>query len=85
MTRREFMDLCSIVAQYPEQIQAKEIPERYQVVYEGIHYYPIGYEVRFDRYGDPFEVAVLHDLKASSITKGELKNVEKLEEQDEAD
>ena len=85
MTRKEFMRLCSIVAQYPEQIQAKEIPEEFHVVYDGIHYYPVGYEVRFDKAGDPFEVAVMHDLRASSITKGELKNVTKLEELDEAD
>ena len=80
MTRKEFMKLCSVCATYPEQIQAKEIPEKFQVVYEGIHYYPVGYEVRFDKAGDPYEVAVMHDLRASSITKGELKNVTKLED-----
>ena len=80
MTRKEYMKLCSVCAQYPEQIQAKEIPEKFQVVYEGIHYYPVGYEVRFDKDGDPYEVAVMHDLRASSITKGELKNVTKLED-----
>lgn len=59
MTRKEFVQLCSIVAQYPEQIQAKEIPERFQVVYEGIHYYPIGYEVRLTHDDGPNALGAL--------------------------
>lgn len=77
MIRKEYMDLCIKTARLPWRMgnPAKEVPERYQVIYEGIHYYPMGYEVRFDPNGVPYEIAVMHDLKADSITRGELKKV----------
>lgn len=77
MIRKEYMNLCMVTARLPWRFgsPAKDVPERYQVIYNGIHYYPQGYEVRFDENGVPYEVAVMHDLKADSVTRGELKNV----------
>lgn len=80
MTRRDYLALCREVAIIPEGINhAREVPERYQVLYDGIHYYPIRYEIRFDSHGEPYEVAVMHDLKADSTTSAELTKVSKLE------
>lgn len=82
MVRKQYMDLCIKTAKLPWRMgsSAKNVPEEYQVVYEGIRYYPMGYEVRFDSDGTPYEIAVMHDLHADSITRGELKNVEAINE-----
>lgn len=86
MTRKEFCAMCQEVARYPVGInRARELPERLIVVYDGIRYYPEGYELRFrDGTGDPFEVAVMHDLRAHSVTRGELDRVRRADD-DESD
>lgn len=51
------------------------VPERLQVEYKGIKYYPVGYELSFKRDGSVRHVAIIHDLEANSICRVALKDV----------
>ena len=51
------------------------VPERLQVEYKGIKYYPVGYELSFKRDGSVCHVAIIHDLKANSICHAALKDI----------
>ncbi len=52
-----------------------DVPERLQVEYKGIKYYPLAYSIYFNRDGSVKHWATLHDLKANSITGGLLQDV----------
>lgn len=54
----------------------KAIPPELTVLYEGIQFYPVGYEMTFKQ-GVSQHTAILHDMKAHSIMKVELERVEK--------
>ena len=58
-----------------EQWLTKKVPQELWVTYEGINYYPLAYEVRWHE-GQPYRRAILHDLKADSLTYGDLDRVE---------
>ena len=76
MNRKEYLELCETVAKIPPGIAGiKEVPEELTVMYNGVSYWPSSYEMRFDRDGNHYDVAVLHDLKANSVTHAILKNV----------
>ena len=45
----------------------KNVPDRLQVIYDGIKYYPYAYELSFFPDGSVRHIAVLHDLVANSI------------------
>lgn len=51
------------------------VPERLQVEYKGVKYYPQAYELGFNRDGSVRHVAIIHDLKANSICHVALKDV----------
>ena len=75
MTRKEYFKLCMIVSQIPEGINNyRMVPAEYLVVYNGITYWPQGFEIRFTKEG-PYDVAILHDLRANSVTRAELQKV----------
>ena len=81
MTRREFCEMMLAVDVIPTGINhLKEVPERLRVVYDGIVYYPVEYIVRGDGHGNPAQYGAMHDLKADSLTIGELENIIKLED-----
>lgn len=52
MKRSEFLDLC---------VKAQLMKDKPRVVYQGIEYYPEGYEMRFDRSGKAVHRAILRD------------------------
>ena len=52
-----------------------DVPERLQVLYDGIKYYPYAYELSFFPDGSVRHIAVLHDLKANSIHSVPLEKV----------
>ena len=54
-------------------------PDDLKVIHNGIVYYPVAYELSFDK-GQPKHTAILHDLQANSITKGDLERVAKYEQ-----
>lgn len=68
MKRSEFLDLC---------VKAALMKEKPRVVYDGIEYYPEGYEMRFDRSGKVIHTAILRDCaKKNCLVYGALKKVE---------
>jgi hypothetical protein len=52
------------------------IPPELTVLYEGIQFYPIGYEMTFKQ-GISQHTAILHDMKAHSIAKVNLEKVKR--------
>jgi len=59
----------------------KGVPDKRKVVSDGITYYPQAYVLEFDPSGKPTHRAILHDLKANSVTTVLLKDVEKFKKQ----
>lgn len=58
------------------------LPNDYKVMFRGITYYPQSYEMSFDVDGNPINLAVLHDLKANSIVRCLLEQVNPLVQED---
>ena len=56
----------------------ENVPDELKVVHNGIVYYPVAYELSFDK-GQTVHKAILHDLKANSITYADLGKVKKYE------
>lgn len=71
MNRKEYLELCQKHSIIPT--------ENITVNFDGISYYPVGYKITFDNKGNPLHTAILHDLKANSITSADLGKVEKYE------
>jgi hypothetical protein len=68
MKRSDFLDLC---------VKAQLMKDKPRVVYDGIEYYPEGYEMRFDRSGKAVHTAILRDCaKKNCLVYGALKKVE---------
>ena len=80
MQRTEYLELCQKVSVLKNGICGikENVPDELKVIYNGISYYPVSYELSFDN-GKPTHTAVLHDLKANSITNADLGKVEKYE------
>ena len=57
----------------------ENVPDELTVVYNGIKYYPVAYELSFDDKGNARHTAILHDLKANSIMNVDLGKVTKYE------
>ena len=57
----------------------ENVPDELMVVYNGINYYPVAYELSFDDNGNARHTAILHDLKANSIINADLRKVKKEE------
>ena len=54
----------------------ENVPDDLKVIHNGIIYYPVAYELSFDK-GQTRHTAILHDLKANSITHAKLDRVDK--------
>ena len=80
MQRTEYLELCQKVSVLKNGICGikENVPNELKVIYNGIKYYPVSYELSFDN-GKPTHTAILHDLKANSITNADLKRVTKYE------
>jgi hypothetical protein len=52
------------------------IPPELTVLYEGIQFYPVGYEMTFKQ-EIPQHTAILHDMKSNNIIKVKLERVER--------
>lgn len=78
MDRKEFLQICQKVSVLPETTMhmKKAIPPELTVLYEGIQFYPIGYEMTFKQ-GISQHTAILHDMKAHSVSYVDLSRVEK--------
>ena len=78
--RNEFLQLCQKVSVLKNGICGikENVPDELKVIYNGIAYYPVSYELSFDN-GKPTHTVILHDLKANSITRADLGKVTKHE------
>lgn len=79
MDRTQYLNLCKECAMMCDEGLYKvkiNVPERLHVAYKGVKYYPAGYELSFNRDGSVRHVAILHDLKANSIWRVPLQEVE---------
>lgn len=80
MQRDIFLQMCQKVSVLKNGICSikENVPDELKVIYNGIAYYPVSYELSFDN-GKPTHKAILHDLKANSIMNADLKKVIKYE------
>lgn len=80
MDRKLYLELCQRVSVLKNGICGikENVPDELKVIYNGIAYYPVSYELSFDN-GKPTHTAILHDLKANSITSADLGRVAKYE------
>ena len=80
MQRTEYLKLCQKVSVLKNGICGikENMPDELKVIYNGIAYYPVSYELSFDN-GQPTHIAILHDLNANSINNASLEKVEKYE------
>lgn len=79
MDRKLYLELCQKCAVIPNK---QNIPIDCLVMYNGIKYYPIGYELYFTDKGHPKHKAVLHDMKANSICYAILEGVSELNKEE---
>ena len=81
MQRTEYLELCQKVSVLKNGICGikENVPDELTVVYNGIKYYPVAYELSFDDKGNIRHTAILHDLYANSITSADLGKAEKYE------
>ena len=80
MDRKLYLELSQKVSVLKNGICGikENVPDELKVIHNGIEYYPTAYELSFDK-GQPVHTAILHDLKANSITRADLGKVTKHE------
>lgn len=79
MDRAEFLEMCRKVAVLPKGVgNVKNTPPELWVKFNGMTFYPVGYELTFTQDGKPHHTAILHDLKANSILNCDLLKVERV-------
>ena len=78
--RAEFLQMCQKCSILPSGICGikENVLDELKVVHNGIVYYPVAYELSFDK-GQPIHTAILHNLNANSITQANLEKVSKYE------
>ena len=81
MDRKLYLELCQRVSLLKNGICGikENVPDELKVIYNGIAYYPVSYELSFDDKGNVRHTAILHDLKANSIMNVNLERVTKYE------
>lgn len=83
MDRTKYLNLCKECAMICDEGvygMKVNVPERLQVRYkmpgyDEHKYYPVGYELSFNRDGSTRHIAIIHDLEANSICHAPLKDV----------
>ena len=80
MNRDEYLKMCQKVSVLKNGICGikENVPDELKVIYNGITYYPVSYELSFDN-GKPTHTAIVHDLNANAITHTKLERVTKYE------
>ena len=81
MDRKLYLELCQKVSVLKNGVCGikENVPDELMVVYNGINYYPVAYELSFDNKGNVIHKAILHDLYANAITHAKLERVAKYE------
>lgn len=80
MDRKLYLELCQKVSTLKNGICGikENVPDDLKVLFNGVTYYPVAYELSFDK-GRTVHKAILHDLKANSISYADLERVIKYE------
>ena len=83
MQRTEYLKLCQKVSVLKNGLCGikENVPNELKVIYNGITYYPVSYELSFDDKGNVTHTAIVHDLNANAITYADLEKVIKYEPQ----
>ena len=79
MERKAYLEMCREVSTLDGGIERVKlnVPDRLRVVYAGIEYYPVAYELGFRDDGSVRHTAIMHDLKANAVVYAELAKVER--------
>lgn len=80
MDRTEFLQMAQKASMLKSGICGikENVPDDLKVIYNGIVYYPVAYQLQFDK-GQTKHIALLHDLNANSVTHADLERVTKYE------
>lgn len=75
--RKEYLEMCQKVSVLPGGIFGikQNVPDDLKVVYDGIAYYPVSLDIRFDKYGRVINTAIIHSLRANSVIERNLKDI----------
>lgn len=70
MERKDFLIKCRDVSLLKSDVRGLKIsvPDGLKVCFDGTAYYPLGIKLTFDKTGTPINTAVLHSLKADSVS-----------------
>ena len=76
MDRKEYLELCQKVSMLRVGIGGivENVPRELMVIYDNIAYYPLSYELSYDK-GIPQHNVILHGLRSHSIVKANLSKV----------
>ena len=77
MQRDIFLQMCQKVSVLKNGICGikENVPNELKVIYNGIAYYPVSYELSFDN-GKPTHTAILHDLKANCVVRANFQEID---------
>lgn len=78
MDRNKYLTLCKECAMMCDEGMYHmkiNVPESLQVEFNGAKYYPVGYELSYNKDGTVCHEAIIHDLKANSICHVPLKDL----------
>lgn len=80
MDRTEFFEMAQKVSVYTNRCRdlSKPLLEDCVVQYKEIKYYPQFIQVGYDEQGKVMNIAILHDLKANSVTYADLERIDKI-------
>ena len=75
---KQFLEMCQKISMLPDGILGikQNVPDELKVVHNGIVYYPISYQMSFNK-GKPLHKAILHSLKSNSIICCRLEDIKK--------
>lgn len=67
--RKLYLELCRETATLRGGIEniKLNVPDRLRVVYKGDEYYPVAYELGFQKDGSATHTAIIHEMKANAI------------------
>jgi hypothetical protein len=82
MDRTEFLQIAQKISVLKSGICGikQKVPDELKVVHNGIVYYPVSYQLSFDK-GQTIHTAILHCLNTNSVTHADLERVSKYEPQ----
>lgn len=81
--RKTYLEMCQKVSVLPSGVLGikQNVPDDLKVVYDGIAYYPVSLDIRFDKDGKVINTAIIHSLCANSIIERNLKDISIYENQ----